>query len=288
MSSTKRDLRSLLGQGLAFSVLLFYTFLALLPLYLMIVSSLIPLGVTFDVNDLQLYPRNPSLNNLFAFNHRVSGYLGRWLINSAIVSTLPVATNILFGVMAGYALGKMRFPGSRFLFWLMIATMTIPQFVILIPLYELVWQFNWKDTYTALIVPFMAGIATVFLSRQFVQTLPGELLESATMDGCGEWGLFWHIILPLSRPLLGVLAIMGFVGAWLEYFWTYLVIDSRAMYTVQMGILGVLGVDGGYAGELDYGEIMAASLVASIPVICVFFAAQRHFVKGITFGGIKG
>jgi len=284
MSNTKHDIT----KWLSLLILLFYTALALAPLYLMVVSSLIPLGSSFDVSDLQFFPKNPSLDNLFKFNDRVGGHLVRWFINSLVVSTIPVATGLLFSLLAGYAMTKMRFPGREFLFWTIIATMTIPYFVILIPMYEMVWQFRWVDTYAALLVPGVAGIGGVFLSRQFVQTLPSSLLESARIDGCGEFGIFRHVILPLCKPLLAVLAIMGFVGAWGDYFWPYLVINSQKLYTVQMGIVSLIGVDKQYTGNLDYGEIMAASLAASIPVFIVFLAAQKQFVKGLTMGAIKG
>jgi len=273
---------------LSFLVLAFYTVLALAPLYLMVVSSLIPLGDSFSADDLQIFPTHPTLNNLYKFNERVSGNLARWFLNSLLVSTIPVLSGLVFSLLAGYAMTKMHFPGREFLFWTIIATMTIPYFVILIPMYEMVWVFRWVDTYAALLVPGMAGIGGVFLSRQFMQTLPSSLLESARIDGCGELGIFRHIILPLCKPLMALLAIMGFVGAWGEYFWPYLVINSRDLYTVQMGIVALIGVDKQFTGNLDYGEIMAASLAASIPVIIVFLAAQKQFVKGLTVGAIKG
>lgn len=282
------QIRSVAGTCASYGILLFYTGLALLPLYLMVVSSLIPLGATFEVSDLEFIPGSASLDNLWDFNDRVGGYLGRWMLNSFIVSTIPVVTSVFFSTMAGYALSKLRFPGRQFLFWVMIATMTIPHFVVLIPLYELVWSFGWMDTYMALIVPFAAGIIPVFLARQFLQTMPSALLESATIDGCNHWGVFWHVVLPLSRPLIGVLTILGFVRAWMDYFWAYLVVSKRAMFTVQVGIMGVMGVDMGYAGQIDYGEIMAGSLVASLPVFIVFLSAQKYFVRGITIGALKG
>ena len=276
------------GKWLAVAVVVFYTTLALLPLYLMVVSSFIPLGSTLDAGDLQLIPDNPTLDNFSDFNRRVGGFMPRWFANSFLVAAVPVVTNVFFGTMAGYALAKIRFPGRIALFWLIIATMTIPYFVTLIPLYEMIWNFNWIDSYPALMVPTMAGIGSVFLARQFMQTMPGAMIESATIDGCGHFGVFWHIVLPMARPLMAVLIIIGFVGAWTEYFWAYLVTNDRALYTIQMGIIGTVGVDGHYTGEQDYGEIMAASLLASIPVVIVFLAAQKHFVKGLTIGAVKG
>jgi multiple sugar transport system permease protein len=275
-------------KSVSFIVLLFYTLLALGPLYLMMVSSVIPLGDTLSIDKLQLFPTHPRWDNLAKFNTRISGYLARWFLNSLLVSTIPVISALICSLFAGYALTKMRFPGREFLFWMIIATMTIPYFVILIPMYEMVWAFRWVDTYAALIVPGMAGIGGVFLSRQFIQTLPTSLLESARIDGCGEFGIFRHVVFPLCKPLMALLAIMGFVGAWGDYFWPYLVINSRTLYTVQMGIVSLIGVDKQYTGNLDYAEIMAASLAASLPVLIVFLAAQKQFVKGLTMGAIKG
>jgi multiple sugar transport system permease protein len=246
------------------------------------------LGDTLSIDKLQFFPTHPKWDNLAKFNHRVSGDLARWFLNSLLVSTIPVISALIFSLLAGYALTKMNFPGKEVLFWMIIATMTIPYFVILIPMYEMVWAFKWVDTYAALIMPGMAGIGGVFLSRQFIQTLPSSLLESARIDGCGEFGIFQHVILPLCKPLMALLAITGFVGAWGEYFWPYLVINSRSLYTVQMGIVSLIGVDKQYTGNLDYAEIMAASLAASIPVLIVFLAAQKHFIKGLTMGAIKG
>jgi len=288
-SPSRRFLEILFNwKALSFVVLLFYTALALGPLYLMVVSSMIPLGDTLSIDKLQLFPTHPKWDNLAKFNARVSGDLARWFLNSLVVSTIPVISGLIFSLLAGYALTKMRFPGREFLFWTIIATMTIPYFVILIPMYEMVWAFRWVDTYAVLLIPSMAGIGGVFLSRQFIQTLPSSLLESARIDGCGEFGIFKHVIVPLCKPLMALLAIMGFVSAWGDYFWPYLVINSRTLYTVQMGIVSLIGVDKQYTGNLDYAEIMAASLAASIPVLIVFLAAQKQFVKGLTMGAIKG
>jgi len=276
------------GRSSAWLLLVGYTLISLLPLYLMVISSLMRIGSDFDASRMQFIPTSPSFDNYVSFNERVQGYLPRYLMNSMIVATIPTITSVFFGVMAGYALSKMRFPGRETIFWIIIATMAIPHFVILIPLYEMIWSFYWIDTYAALVVPTMAGIASVFLARQYLVTLPTALLESGRLDGCGELALFWHVVLPLARPLLAVLAIMSFVIMWTDYFWAYLVTNSRPIYTIQMGIIGVLGVDAGWAGEIDYGEIMAAATLASLPVIAVFLAAQRFFVQGLTIGAVKG
>lgn len=288
MLSTKVKNRLRIGHIFSILVLLFYTALALAPLYLMIVSSFSPLGTTFELSELELIPKHPNLTNLINFNKHVGGYVVQWFINSLLVSTIPVISGAFFGVLAGFAMSKHVFPGRQFLFWTIIATMTIPAFVTLIPMYEMIWNFRWVDTYYALIVPGLAGIGGIFLSKQFISTLPSSLLESAEVDGCSEFGTFLHIVLPMCRPLLALLIIMGFVGAWQDYFWPYLVTNSRTLYTVQMGIVATIGVDNQFVGDLDYGQIMAASLFASIPIFILFIAAQKHFIKGLTIGAVKG
>jgi len=286
MSNTNNKFR--IGTVFSFLILFGYTALALIPLYLMVFTSFIKLGGTFDLDHLRLIGNHFSFDNYHNFNLRVGGLLPRWLLNSFIVSTVPIASSMFFGMLAGYAMSKIKFPGREWLFWVIIATMTIPYFVTLIPVYEMVWKFRWVDSYSVLIIPGLAGIGTIFLSKQFMQTIPSALIESATVDGCSEIGVFTRIILPLSKPLMALLGIMGFVGAWSEYFWAYLVTNSHTLYTIQMGIVSIIGVDQNFAGDLDYGEVMAASVLASLPILILFLVAQKLFIKGLTIGAVKG
>ncbi len=272
----------------SFLILLFYTVLALLPLYLMIVSSLTHLGTSFDLSSLKWFPRDWAWTNFSKFFQLMQGSPWMWLRNTLIIAVPTTLVNLFFSAMAGYALSKMEFPGRRFIFWLIIAVMAVPAFVTLIPLYQMMFHFGWFDTFFALIVPRVAGIGGVFLFKQFMTTLPSELTQAARIDGASEDAIFFRIILPMAKPVLAVMFLLDFVAAWNDYFWPYLVTNSREMMTLQVGLISIMGVDQGVTRQVDYGVIMAGTLVCSLPVVILFIALQRFFIQGLTIGAVKG
>jgi multiple sugar transport system permease protein len=274
--------------AISFSILLFYTALSLLSLYLMIVSSLTHLGISFTFADLRWFPRDWAFSNFVNFFHLMGGAPWIWLRNTIIVALVPTTANLFFSATAGYALARMDFPGRTTIFWLIIAVMAVPAFVTLIPLYQMMFSFAWFDTFFALIVPRIAGIGGVFLFKQFMSTLPAELPQAARIDGAGEWTIFWRIILPMAKPVLAVMFLLDFVSAWNDYFWPYLVTNSRSMMTLQVGLISLIGVDQGVTRQLDYGVVMAGALATSLPVIILFIALQRFFIQGLTLGAVKG
>jgi len=269
-------------------ILLFYTALALLSLYLMIVSALTHLGVSFTLSDLHFLPRDWAWRNFADFFHLMHGSPFLWLRNTLVIALLPTLANLFFSAMAGYALSKIDFPGRQLIFWLIIAVMAVPAFVTLIPLYQLMFRFGWFDTFFALIVPRIAGIGGVFLFKQFMTTLPSEVTQAARVDGASEWKIFSTIILPMAAPVLAVMFLLDFVAAWNDYFWPYLVTNSRSMMTLQVGLISLMGVDQGFARPIDYGVIMAGALITSLPVILLFIVLQRFFIQGLTMGAVKG
>lgn len=254
----------------------------------MIVSSLTHLGTSFELSDLDWYPRDWAWENFTGFFGVTRGAAWLWLRNSALVALLPTLCNLLFSAMAGYVLAKIDFPGRWVIFWAIIGVMALPAFITLIPMYQMMFRFGWFDTFFALIVPRMAGIGGVFLFKQYMSTLPGELMEAARLDGASEWGIFWRIVLPMARPILSVMFLLDFVAAWNDYFWPYLVTNSRDRMTMQVGLISLIGVDQGFARQLDYGVVMAGALMASLPVIVLFIALQRFFIQGLTMGAVKG
>lgn len=288
MINTAKTIRSRTAQLASLLILLFYTAMALLPLYLMIVSSLSHIGTSFDLNSLHWFPRDWAWQNFSAFFHLMQGAPFIWLRNTLIVSLPTTLINLFFSAMAGYALAKIDFPGRIALFWLIIAVMAIPAFVTLIPLYQMMFHFAWFDTFFALIVPRIAGIGGVFLFKQFMSTLPSELTQACRVDGASEWTIFFRIILPLASPVLAVMFLLDFVAAWNDYFWPYLVTNSREMMTLQVGLISLVGVDQGATHQLDYGILMAGALVCSLPIIVLFIALQRFFIQGLTMGAVKG
>lgn len=271
-----------------FAVLLFYTAMSLLSLYLMVVSSLTHLGTSFDLNDIDWIPRDWAFDNYVRFFDVTRGTAQLWFRNSLIVAFVPTTFSIFFGALAGYALAKIEFPGRDAIFWSIIGVLAIPAFVTLIPLYQMMFHFGWFDRFYALIVPKMAGLGSIFLFKQYMSTLPKDLMEAARIDGASEGTIFFQIVMPMARPVLAVMFLLEFVMGWGDYFWPYLVTNSPDLMTVQVGLMSLIGVDQGTVQPHDYGVIMAGALMASLPVIVLFLMMQKHFVRGLTIGAVKG
>ena len=185
--------------------------------------------------------------------------------------------------MAGYSLAKKKFPGNKIILWIYIGSMMIPAQVTLVPLYILVQKMKMIDTYWALILPFLGIPWAVFMVKQFMASLPTALIDSARIDGCEEWATYSKIIFPLVVQGLTVLVVIVFVTQWNAFLWILIATNSVEMRNIQAGL--------SYFQELypmRYADIMAASTLAAIPMIIVFFSFQKHFLKGITVGAIKG
>ena len=211
------------------------------------------------------------------------GHMFRWFLNTVIVSVSVTVVSVFFASMAGYALAKKEFPGSKLVLWLYIASMMIPAQVALVPRYILVNKLGILDTYWALILPSLATPSAAFLVKQYMTSLPSALIESAQIDGAGEWTTYARIIFPLAMQGLAVLMVMTFVAEWNSFLWVLIATDSVEMRNIQAGL--------SYFQELypmRYSDIMAASTLSAIPMFIVFFSLQRYFLKGITVGAIKG
>jgi multiple sugar transport system permease protein len=193
-------------------------------------------------------------------------------------------TNLIFSAAAGYAFSKLQFPGRDKIFWAFMATMMIPGELTLIPLYLTVTDLlNLGNTYAGLIIPHLVSVGSIFLMKQFIQTLPSSLMDAARIDGCSEFRVFYKVVLPLARPGLAVLAIFTFVGQWSSFFWPLLIANDSAHRVLQVGLATFK-----YENTTDYGAMMAGAVLAAIPIAILFVTMQKHFLKGITVGGIKG
>ena len=208
----------------------------------------------------------------------------RWLVNSLLVAVSISVSAVFTSALAGYALGKLSFPGRRIAFWLVVATMMLPRQVSLIPLYLMVVGLDWMDSYPGLIAPFLCYPFGIFLVRQFMLQVPDELLAAARIDGAGPWRIFWHIVLPMSRPALGAVAIFSFMGAWNEYLWQLIVTNRPGMYTLPVGVSKLVTT----LSQFDLGLAMAGATVAFLPMLAVFVLFQRYFVQGVSVGALKG
>jgi multiple sugar transport system permease protein len=229
--------------------------------------NLIPKKITFE-NYLTIWSR---------FN------LQQYLFNTATVALFVLLGTLVSCALAGYAFGQLRFPGKDILFYLYLATMMVPGAVTLIPAYYIILKLNWANTYYALIVPFLFGNAFgTFLMRQFFMTLPKELSESATIDGAGYFQTWWRIMLPLSKPALATLGVMTLVWQWNSFIWPLVVTQSQSLKVLSVGLS-----DFRIYNTVQWNALMAAVMIAIIPMLIILIIAQKLFIKGIQFSGIN-
>lgn len=265
----------------AYVVATAWALVSLFPLYWMVTTALKPPTTVMRLPP-EWFPTSISLNN-FSEAFGKSPVL-RWTINSLVMALSVTAFQTIFASMAGYGFAKKRFPGREIIFWLYVSSMMVPGFALLIPLYTLMARLGLVNTYVGLIVPGLSAPFGVFLMRQFMQTLPSELIDAARIDGCSELGVFWRIIFPLSKPGLAVLAIFVFMGQWSAFLWPLVVTNSTEMRTLMVGFATLANRE----LRVNYGALMAAATYVALPMLIVFFAFQRYFLRGITIGGVKG
>ncbi len=228
------------------------------------------------------WPEAPTLANYERLFERLN--FPRFFFNSTVVAVAITAGNLVFCSMIGYALAKLEFVGREKLFLLVMATLMVPQGVIIVPLFILMTNLGLVNTHAGLILPFAAGAFGVFLMRQFMMGLPDELLEAARVDGASEWYVFWRIVMPLSGPALATLGILTFMSSWNMFTWPLVVSTSEDMFTLPVALATFSR--GQFSS--DYGLLMAGSLVIVTPILLVFMFLQRHFTQGIATTGLKG
>jgi multiple sugar transport system permease protein len=206
----------------------------------------------------------------------------RYYLNSVFVAVAVTLGQLVACSMAAFAFARLKFWGRDVLFLISLGTMMIPGQVTMIPSFMVLHWLGWIDSYKALIVPGLASAFGTFLLRQFFLTIPRELEDAAYIDGCSRAGVLWRIILPLSKPALATLAIFTFMGVFNDFLWALIVANSEEMRTVQLGL--AIFRDR-YATEWD--KLMAGSVTATMPILLIFFFAQKYFIKGITLSGLK-
>lgn len=209
-----------------------------------------------------------------------------WYGNSLLVATVVTIAVLFFSSLAGFGFAKYRFRGNRVLFFIVLGSTMIPFQLILIPLFIIMSRISWTNTHYALIIPFMAPAIAIFLMRQFIASIPSELIEAARIDGATEFGIYWRIIVPLARPAFAALAVLTFLGSWNSFLWPLSVLRQQDMMTLPVGIASIQG--GLTAGsEAPIGATMAGATLITIPVILVFIAVQKHYIAGLTAASIK-
>lgn len=208
---------------------------------------------------------------------------GRYFINTIIVSFSTVFGVIVTGSLAAYAFARMRFKGREWIFYLFISMMMVPQPVYLIPSYIVLNHLGWLNTYQALIVPWIANIFTIFLLRQQFKTIPQELFDAASIDGCSRWGILWKIVLPLSKSVISTAAIFGFISSWNSFMWPLVMIDDPKLRVLQVG-LSYFSQEASSQTTL----LMAASTFSILPLILLFLVAQKQIIASFASSGLKG
>ena len=231
-------------------------------------------------NPLSWIPREPTLGT-YAQVLQLSSF-PRWLFNSALVATVSTLAVLLVQSMAGYAFATKRFPGREPLFYLMLAGLMVPGAMTLIPTFLIARDLGMLNAYSGLIVPTLAGPLGVFLLRQYMLGIPRELLDAARIDGCREIGGYWRVVVPLSLPALGTLGIITFTAHWREMLWPLIAVTDDAMKTLPVGLTSF-----STQFSTDYGAQMAGALLSMLPMMVVFMALQRYFVRGLTAGALK-
>ena len=206
----------------------------------------------------------------------------RYFVNSVFIATASTLLTLFFCSLGGYAFAKYQFRGQKVLFGILLASMMVPFQVLLVPLFGLMYDIGWLNSYKAIIIPFSVGAFGVFLMRQFIVTIPSELLDAARIDGCSEFGIYYRIVLPIIKPALGALTIYSFLGSWNGYLWPLIILRDEVKYTLPIGLANLVGTY-----RQDYGMLMAGTLLSLMPIVILFLAMQREFVQGITLGSVK-
>ena len=263
-------------------ILLCIAAVTLFPIYYMIVSSF---GAPTEAGgaSYSLIPKAFTLDS-YKFFFDYSRYSVRWLFNSLVVAVTVTVCNVVFASLAGYAFAKMHFPGCKFFFFLLLVAMMVPYQVTQVPLYILVVNvLKLQDTYVALVAPTLVTCYNVFLAKQFFTSLPTSIIESAKIEGCSQPLIVWKIVMPLSKTILSVMAIMTFLGEWNTFFWPFLVCNSEAMQTIQVGLKNF-----SFANTTYFAPMMAGATISALPMFVLFFSLQRYFLEGVTVGAVKG
>ncbi|TKR22467.1 carbohydrate ABC transporter permease [Cellulomonas hominis] len=231
---------------------------------------------------VQWLPGAPGLDNYAQAADTVP--LGRLLLNSVGLTVVGAGLKVVLGLTCAYALVFLEIPFKKLVFGLVIATLMIPPQVTIIPNYTLVADLGWLNTYQGILVPGLASAFGTFLFRQHFLTLPGSILEAAELDGAGHWRKLWRFVVPMSTPTIAAVTLVSVVTEWNDYLWPFLVIDRADKMTLPIGLTLLQNID----GLTNWGVLLAATVVVTLPILVVFLVLQRRLVAGLTAGAVTG
>lgn len=272
----KQPVRSLMLHA----VLVIAAIIVAFPLFWMVSTSFMPRGEAASFPP-RLLPSEPTLEHYRELFVRLN--LGRAFLNSTIVATLATIVSLLFNSMAGYAFAKLRFAKREQIFRLLLAALVLPAQVGMLPLFLMLKGMGLVNTYWGVVIPSMASVFGIFLIRQFMLSIPNELLEAARVDGASEWAIYRRVVLPLSKPVLVTLAIFTFMATWNDFMWPLIVLTDNDRYTLPVSIANLVGE---HVQDLEL--MMASSVITVLPVLLLFLFLQRYYVAGIMMGSVKG
>lgn len=276
--------RDLLPRLIAHAILAFAGALALFPFVFALLTSFKQPGNVIAVvtRFVDLFPEAPTLLNYYMV--WMEQPLDRWFFNTLVVAVGVVGITLLLDSLVGFALAKGEFVGKRVLYLAVIGLLIIPFQVTMVPLYVEMSEFGWVNTYWGILVPFLASPFGAFYMRQYFLTIPDSLLESARMDGCSNLQIFTRIMLPMSKPALSSLAVFQFIFSWGAFLWPLVVTGQDSMFVLQVGLAFLTG----RYTQNAYGQVLAATILAALPVVVAYLLAQRTFIEGIALTGAKG
>jgi multiple sugar transport system permease protein/alpha-1,4-digalacturonate transport system permease protein len=251
----------------------------LFPLYWMFATAIRPRKELFS-GEFNLFPSELVWSNFSEAWGKLP--FTQFYINSIVIAVVAVAVTVFINLLAGFTFAKYEFPGRNILFLLLISTLMIPIQVIMVPEFLIVSQLGWVNTYAGVIAPRAAEAFGIFMVRQFMVSIPDELLEAARLDGASEFKIFLRVVLPLSWPVIAVLTIFTFMWRWNDFAWPLVVLQERSTYTVPLGLNLMKG-----QFFTDWTGIMSMSLVSILPMLLVFIFFQRYFIQGMATTGMK-
>lgn len=228
-----------------------------------------------------LIPTGPTLENYRMLFHDYDFI--RHFANSSIIALIHTGLHLFLASLAGFSFAKYEFRFKRVLFLFMLVSMMVPLYTIFVPLFVLVLRLGLVNSYLGVVLPGIANAFGIFFMKQNIESIPNELLDAARIDGASEFRIYARIVLPLVRPALAVLAVLAFMASWNDFVWPLIVLRSRDIQTLPVIMAGMNG-----AYRMEYGVIMGASFLSTLPIMVLFIALQRQFIKGLTFGAVRG
>jgi multiple sugar transport system permease protein len=273
-------MRRHLGSLLLHGVLILGAAATLVPLAWMTAASFMSPGEanTFPPRFL---PREPTFDNYVALFTRID--LARHFLNSVVITVTATLASVVLNSLAGYAFGKLRFPGRDRIFRTLTLALVIPAQVGMLPLFLLLRELGVVNTYAGVLVPYLASVFAIFLIRQYVLSVPDDLLDAARVDGAGEFRIFREIVFPVIKPILATLATFTCLSVWNDFLWPLIILSDSSKYTLPVALASLVGEH-----VQDTELMMAGSVVTIVPALVVFLVFQRAYVRGILSGSVKG